>query len=245
MRSSERTIIYSALVVLGAMNLLFLLSASGRSAFAEAAAWLQSLGPAESLTLVDGENQLVLRNESGRLAWGGGDIKQDYTIAFVDIGRVMNPLMEAPGLVEERERLHEELQATEADYRSRLDAFGDEIQGMDRQSPEAQAKMEQARALYQEYIQWSQEAMEREGRLAAQHMQNAYRDFIAAVDVVAERLGADIVLRYNPPDKEFQSDDPDDTMTDIRLRTALRLPEGLDITEEVMQELAITDIEEE
>ena len=50
-----------------------------------------------------------------------------------------------------------------------------------------------------------------------------------------------MVLRFIPPDGEFEQGNPDSTIMQIRLRSALRLPEGLDITDEVLAELGLDD----
>ena len=69
MKRTERFVIYTTLVALGASNVVFLLSSTGKTAFAEAANWLDSLGPAESLKLVDGDKELrvaiTVRNGAG------------------------------------------------------------------------------------------------------------------------------------------------------------------------------------
>jgi len=54
-------------------------------------------------------------------------------------------------------------------------------------------------------------------------------------------MGIDIVLRFIPTEKEFQGQDAESALNEIRLRSALRYPAGLDITEEVLEELAIQD----
>ncbi len=242
MKTRERAVIYSLLAVLVMLNGVFLLSSSGRVALAEAAAWLQDLGPAASVTLTDEQNrELVLRNKAQRLSWGEGQFRQTYSVAFVEIGRALNPLMEQQTFVEERERLRAELEPIEEDYQRRLDAYGEQLRNADQRSPEAQQKLFEAQRLYEEYMQWGQQAMQRQNELAAQHFERAYRELVSAVDVVSERMGIDIVLRFIPTEKEFQGQDAESALNEIRLRSALRYPAGLDITEEVLEELAIQD----
>jgi len=244
MKSAERAVIYSALIVLGAMNVVFFLSHSGQSAMAEAAAWLSDLGPADSLKLVDNDKELVVRNKAGRLAWGDDDFRRTYTVGFVDISRALNPLMESAAFAEEREALRKELDTSEQDYRTKLEAMGEQIQGMDRDSPQTKEKIDEYRKLYEEYMHWAQEtAMPKRNDLDVKHLQQAYRELVSAVNVVADKMNVDIVLRFIATDKDFKAANAEQALTEIRLRTAVKYPEKLDITNEVMQELSLKDKE--
>ena len=239
MKRTERMFIYPLLLLLVAVNAVVLLSSTGRTALAEASNWLADLGPADSLRLTDGDKEVVVRAKKGRVAWGESDFKQTYAIGFIDIGKVLNPLMDAGALKEDRDRLSKELQDTESDYKSKLDAYGEQIKGMDRQSPEAQAKLDEARKVYSEYMEWGQKAVGQRNKLNAQQMEKSYKELVSAVDVVADKLGIDIVLRFIPTEKEFTAEDGEQALTEIRLRTALKYPNALDITNEVLEELSI------
>ena len=94
MKRTERLFIYPVLIVLLVLNAVLVLSNTGRTAMAEAAAWLGDLGPADALKLVDGDKEMVIRNKAGRLAWGEDGFHQTYTVAFMDISKILNPLME-------------------------------------------------------------------------------------------------------------------------------------------------------
>jgi Skp family chaperone for outer membrane proteins len=239
MKRTERTVIYAALIVLAAFNAIFLLSHSGQRALAEAASWLDSLGPADSLILVDNGKEMEVRNRGGRVAYGTGDFKQTYSVAFVDISKALNPLMEAEQYTEERDTLRKELEEKEAEYKTQLDAFGEQLQGADQSDPATQEKFAAAQKVYQEYLEWGQQAMERRNTLDAEHLQKAYRDLVSAVDVVADKLGVDIVLRFIPTAQDFKATDAEAALTEIRLRTAVKYPDALDITSEVLEELSL------
>ncbi|MFT5206085.1 MAG: hypothetical protein ACI9GC_001394, partial [Phycisphaerales bacterium] len=49
----------------------------------------------------------------------------------------------------------------------------------------------------------------------------------------------DMVLRFIPQDTDLIHETPEATMMQIRLRSALRLPEGIDVTDEVLSELGL------
>jgi hypothetical protein len=65
---------------------------------------------------------------------------------------------------------------------------------------------------------------------------------IAAVDVVADRLGIDVVFRFIPTANDFQSFNSGQAYVSVRARIALKYPEALDITDEILEELAL-DVE--
>jgi Skp family chaperone for outer membrane proteins len=242
MKPTERTVIYAALGLLAAMNAMFLLSNSGRAALAESTAFLADiLGPAEAVKLVDGDKEVEIKAKDGRVTWGSGDFRQTYTVAFVDISRGLNPLMESEALVEERKTLTDELEAREKEYRERLDAFGAELKDADRNDPAAQERFKEAQAVYEEYMAWGKDAVSRRNALDVQQLQKSYKELASAVDVVAQKLGVDIVLRFIPTENEFKAQDADGALTEIRLRTALKYPSGLDITGEVLEELSVQD----
>jgi Skp family chaperone for outer membrane proteins len=244
MKSKERIVTSVALIFLGAMNLVFLLSNAGRAAFAEAGAFIaQTLGPAEELKLIgEGGKEVSVRAKSGRIAWGEGDFRQTYTLAFVDIGKAINPLMEASDLVEEREALRQELETAEKDFTARLEAVSQELRGMDQNSPEFREKYEAATKLYEEYQTWGREvALKKRDEMDVKHLQRVYKELTSAVNIVADRLGIDVVLRFIPTDKDFIALNADQALSEVRLRSAVKYPERLDITSEVLQELNVQD----
>lgn len=242
MKPTERIVLYTALGLLGAMNTVFLLSSTGRTAFAETRDFLADvLGPAEAVKLTDGDKEVEVKAKDGRVTWGTGDFKQTYTIGFVDISKALNPLMEQASFTEERKTLADELDAKDKEYREKLDAFGEELKTADRNDPAAQEKFKEAQALYKEYTDWGKTAIGRRNTMDVAQLQKAYKELVSAVDVVSQKLGVDIVLRFIPTENEFKAIDAEGALTEIRLRSAVKYPTGLDITSEVLEELSLKD----
>jgi Skp family chaperone for outer membrane proteins len=241
MRSRERTLIYSVLIFLAASNAVLLLSATGQPALASAAAWLEGLGPAESLTLTgaEGAKDLVLQNRKGRLSWTEDAFSRAYSTAFVHISTVLNKLMTSTSREEERQALADELAKTDQDFRTRLEDLQQRAAGLDQESPEFKSLFEEGQRVFNEYQAWSRGAMARRNQLDAEQLEKAYRELIEAVEVVGARDGIDIVYRFIPTGEEFKASDRGEALDAIRLRTALRYPEGLDITPEVLEELSL------
>jgi len=241
MRTSERTFIYAALTIVVASNALLLLSAADRPALASAAAWPEALGPAESLTLsgADDDKELVLRNRNGRLSWADDHFSRAYSAGFVHISTVLNKLMTSPSREDERQQLADELTKTEQDFRNRLDDLQQRAAGLDQESPEFKALIEEGQRAFNEYQAWSRGAMARRNQLDAEQLETSYRALVEAVEVVGARSGIDIVYRFIPTGEDFKASDRGEALDAIRLRTALRYPEGLDITPEVLEELSL------
>ena len=77
--------------------------------------------------------------------------------------------------------------------------------------------------------------------MGATHLEMAYREITAAVNVVADRLEIDLVIRFIPPDDEFVLTNEAAAIDQIRLRSLLRYPEACDITSDVLEELNLED----
>jgi hypothetical protein len=247
----ERIIVYTVLIALVAMNAMLFLSQAGPSALAQDATQEEtdaSAVPApsapeavDSITFAgEGDaDPLVLQNHEGRLAWGDSPYDRTYSIAYVNIGDVLNGLMQASEFADEREPLMNELREEEEVYRQRLEDLRSRMEGLDPQSEEAGRLYQEGQRVHQEYVNWQQQAIDRLGKLDAEHLERAYRTFLDAVAIVADRRNIDIIYRFIPTDEPFNAENPEQAMLNIRLRPVLHYPEELDITDAVMDELAL------
>jgi Skp family chaperone for outer membrane proteins len=196
------------------------------------------LGPVESIAFA-GEDKLTVSNNEGHLSWGEETTSQLWSIGFMETGKALSQLLQAEHFLDEREELTEELKGNLAEARELITSMQEEGNSLDPESPEApefRKRWELARAEFQQLQRLSSEA---QARLVAKQMETAYEEIIEAVNVVSERLKIDIVLRFIPPDNQFNAENPDAIIMQIRLRTALKLPEGIDITDEVLAELGL------
>ncbi len=231
MHRCERFVIYGALFLLGAANLALLLESQGAAAHAAAPASPGSLGPAESLSLAGAGGDLVLRNRAGRLAWADSDHAQALSVGFVSVDKIVDLLMAAEKYVADRDRLQQEISLRDQDILGRMQAMQAQP-GFDATTPEAQQ-------LGAEADRWRTERVQRLGQLAATQIEDAYRDLVAAVDVVADRRGIDLVFRFTPTAEPFEAPGPPAAYTAIRDRLVLRSPATLDITDAVLEELSL------
>ena len=239
MRNRERLVVYGSLIVLAMINFSVLLGRTGTPAFADEQP--EPSLPVSALTLLgaDGAKDVVVSNRNGRIAWGAAPHDRVHSVAYVYIGKVLRQLMASEALQEDREVLLAELNEKETEYREKLDAVGEQLQQMPPDSPEAQQAYQEGSTMYQEYMAWQQEAMVRRGKMDAEHLERAYRELIEAVQVVGDRKEIDTIYRFIPTEEPFESENPEQAMMSIRLRTALRYPEDLDITDDVLEELSL------
>jgi len=241
MSHRERAVIYCLLAALVAVNAVIVLGNGGNAAIAAPRVEQPTVHALDSLTLKSGGNgaDLSLHNEGGRLAWGKTPSKRLHSEAFVFIGNVLKQLMKSEQFDEDRERLFAELSEKEKEYSEQLEAVGSRLQGLEPDSPEARETYKRGQDVYQQYMDWQQKALARRGAMDAEHLERAYREMTAAVEVVASRKDIDLVYRFIPTDEPFNADNPEAAMNAIRLRTALLYPKGLDITDEVMEEMSL------
>jgi Skp family chaperone for outer membrane proteins len=239
MNNRERIVIYGAMMLLAAMNLAALVGHTGRAAAADPVMAGDRLGPAETLTLTDGEDQLVLQNRGNRLSWSVSDHARAYSVGLVHVGRAVGPLLEADQYQEELARLGEELQQRDQEMTERIAAFLQENRDLEPDDPRAAEIQRAYQGLLQELERRRMEGTQRIDRLRAEHVERAYRDFVAAVEVVAQRRQIDIVWRFIPTANEFQAQTLVAAYTSVRSRLAVKYPEAIDITDAVLQELAL------
>lgn len=239
MNNRERVVIYAALGALAALNLAALSGEGTSPAHAGAAAAPDQLGPTDTLTLVEEEQNLVLRNRQGRLSWSDSAHARAYSVGFVHVGKILQPLLRAEGYVEEYRRMEEEIRAGDEELSEGISAFEQEHRDLAPDDPDA----EDVRRAYQELIRnrerYRRQGGRRLGTLHAGQIERAYRDFVAAVEVVADHRQIDIVFRFIPIDNEMQTAAPAQAYTAIQSRIAIKYPDGLDITDDVLEELAL------
>lgn len=238
MSHRERITIYSILGLVVILNLSLLFAPQGKAAIAAASEWFQDLGPADRLIL-NGENRLHVRNVEGRLSWSDNEHGRAYGLGFIQLSKVLNALMERPALAEEREALQNDLQARADAYESQLEEISGQLNNLPENSPEFARILEQGQAIYNEYLQWNQEAATLRDRLVSEQYARSYNELVAAVDVVADRRGVDLVLRFSPNRAEFDDDNTDQALVEIQQRIAIKYPDGLDLTDDVITELAL------
>jgi Skp family chaperone for outer membrane proteins len=199
------------------------------------------LGPTDSVVLAGSDGDVTIKNNDGRLSWGDKKTSTVWSIGFMETGKALSQLLKAGHFIEDRDDLEEELMGTISETRSALEAVAEEAKNLEPDNPKRIEIRQQWERLYDEFQRLQKIGANARSVLMAKQMQESYEEIVEAVNVVSERMNIDIVLRFIPPDGEFDQGNPDSTIMQIRLRTALRLPEGIDITNEVLAELGLDD----
>ena len=197
------------------------------------------LGPLNGITLAGEKEDLTISNVEDHIAFGEEKTSRVWSVGFVEVGRAISQLMQAEHFIEARDTLNVELEAQIASARERiqsLQAEGNALEDNSPDIPEFRQRWEIARA---EFQQLQKIGFDTRNALLAEQMAASYEELVEAVNVVSERMNVDMVLRFIPQDREFTQVTPEATMMQIQLRSALRVPEGINITDEVLSELGL------
>lgn len=240
-------ILKSGTAVLLAVAMLMIMMTSSRwaeSAQAEDDASPPTLGPASKVLLENAEAETItLSVNNERVSWGDTAQKRIYSQAYVHIGKALQALLQGASYREEQERLGEELRDTQQAIGEAFAALQERMQEVGPEDPEAEEINQQAQQLMQQRDRFIQQASAAQSTLQAEQVERVYRELVDAVNVVADRMGIDTVHRFIPTDDAFEIQPGpqafQNAMLQIRLRSVLRYPTQIDITDEVMEELGI------
>lgn len=244
MRTTERLVIYTLLatllvaVVAGFRDPTVALA---HSAARPGAASPDDLGPTDALILRGSKGDLRVRNGDGRIAWGDRPTERAYSLAFVHVDRIMSAFMEGTRYADARARLEERHEARGKEIQQKRDDFMREFGQVEPGHPDFERAMEAWGSLRKLMESMREEMGKEYEALLKEQIEQAWKEILAAIDVVAERRGIDIVLRFVPATKAFDAEDPEGGIHQLFPRTVLRMPEALDLTGDVMRELNIRD----
>ncbi len=198
-----------------------------------------TIGPADAVVLAGSDGDVTIKNSEGRVSWGEEKTSTAWSVGFMETGKALSQLLKAEHFIDSRKELDAELSGKLEETRDALEAISEEGKALEPDDPSTGEVRQRWQQLYEEFQRIQKISADARGLLYAEQMQESYNEIVEAVNVVSERLDIDIVLRFIPPDGEFEQVTPDATIMQIRLRTALRLPEGVDITDEVLSELGL------
>lgn len=242
MSRSERTVLLPLVLFACACSFLALLITAGRPAIAAAERWLDKLGPTEGVILSGAEANdasIEIRNVEDRLAWSDSAHDRAYSVGLIDLNNVLPKMMNSERYVQQRDDLRAELQARDLEYQERNRELQEKYEGITRESPDFAEAMQAMEELNQEYQLFQRDAVQRINVLQAEQLERAYGDIVSAVEVVCDERNLDLVFRYIPVDEEFTGETSADAMNEIRMRSLLRYPDGIDITDAVLDEMAL------
>lgn len=252
MQAKERIFVYGALAGLAAAVAL---QFPARTASADR--YSTDLGPADSLILTGKSGNLTVRNADGHLQWGDQATSRALALGAVHSDRVLRALLKSERMADERKSLEEEAKSKDDDFRRRYKDLEEKYKDVDPKSPNFEDARKEMNAFFEEANSFRTTISTRFAKMRAGQYEKAYKDMVAAVDLVAERQKIDVVFRFVPTGYTFEMEKPEavegeemdeealssgmvaHTLDSIRARTFLRAPESVDLTDEVMKELGV------
>lgn len=201
------------------------------------------LGPAEGLILTsaDGKDTVRMEAKDGHIAWGDRSTNRVWSVASVDIDKVMKKVLEGASYVDKRKEAQEGAQAEEAAFNKRAEDIKAKYPlPTDGSQPPQEAQREFG-MLQQEYNKWLEGVRTRDDKIAADQFEQAYRELVAAVETISEKESIDLVFRFFPTADPFKSERAGEALAQIQSRTFLKYPASIDITADVMKALNLTE----
>lgn len=199
------------------------------------------LGPADALVLRGTKGDLRVRNEGGRIAWGSEPTDRAMSIAFVHVDKIMEQLMEAPRFADARTELEERERTKMKEFEAKREEFMQQYGRINPDHPDFERASEAWGVLREALEQWRTEMAEEMEKLMKEQIEGSWKDVLSAVDVISDRRGIDLVMRFVPTSEPFEAEDPTGGIMQVVERSVLRMPETLDLTPEVMKELNLRD----
>lgn len=221
--------------VLSSALTAFFLSATDRTASARAFV-PQDLGPADALVLT-GKSELRLANVDGRLSWSNQPTSRAFSLGTVHVGRILEALLMSDKYARELEDYLSEQQRMSEQFEARYKQMLEKAGKIDEDSPEAPAAREEFEAFQREFTVWNESSESGVRAMESRHYQSAYADLREAVEVVADRRKIDLVMRFIPPADKITVGDTASITQQLMARTFLRLPDSIDMTDDVLTEM--------
>jgi Skp family chaperone for outer membrane proteins len=201
------------------------------------------LGPADSVVIA-GKVPVKLTNVDGHVSFGDGASHRIYSIGTVNVSKGVRALMESARFSAERDRLTEERTAKEEEFEKRAKDLRERITKAGDDEDADPKLREDIESFQQDVGEWGESHEKAQRDLIATQYEAAYGDLREAVEVVADRRKLDIVMRFVPSSEKLEPGTPEDIARQLLARTFVRIPEALDITDEVMRELNVTEVKE-
>ncbi len=238
------TVAIVAASVLSSALTAFLLKVD-EPAGAISASAMGDLGPADALVLSGKDGTLTVSNRSGRVSWAEDATARSHSVGTLHVGRIMSALLQSDAFTREREQIAEANEARGKEFEARYRSLVEKARSMDKDSPDMPAAREEFEAFQSEFSAWNEATQAEAEALQSRQYQDAYSRLRDAVDVVADRRKIDLVLRFIPPADKIRPGDQDAIVQQMMSRTFVRVPESIDITDDILREMNLTAPKEE
>lgn len=161
----------------------------------------------------------------------------DHRIAVCAMPSLINELMASERYLPEREDPAPELREEFEDLREELDALNENLEGAGPDDPNAARDIQRRREVFQR-LQALQSRLSRAVETkTAEQFAECYALVRSSANAVAEDLGFDYVIATGDPDESLSTTISEVTLRQITARPVLRFPKGVDITDDVRDDL--------
>lgn len=202
------------------------------------------LGPADAVVLLESKERkdsLRLTNAGGRLSFGERATDRVWSVGAVDVDTCMKRLLATGEFADRRKEVEDEARKQEEQFRAQMQEIEAKYGNITPDDPKFPEAQREANGIFEAMRRWREGQGRIVGKLAAEQIETAYRRLVEAVEVVADREKVDLVFRFIPTAKAFETDTMEAAGLQVRERTFLRSPESLDLTTEVLKELGVED----
>ena len=239
MGRAERIFVYSLLAIL-----FVAVFTAGEPRLASTATAIEprmpeELGPADTLLLSGNDGELSITNGDGRIAWNNEPTSRAWSIGAVNLSEILPEILNRERYLEEIKELEALAIEQNGEFEDGFKALQDEYGDIGPDDPKFAEAQQRAQALMAQYNEWQQKTLAIRAKKAAEQLESAYREAVEAVEVVADNRKIDVVYRFIPTSEAFKGDTPEQAAEQIRLRTMMRYPDQIDLTEAVREELGI------
>jgi hypothetical protein len=249
MRSTDRLLVVLSCIVAFVSLALHLGPRSGgpggEAHAASAPERAGDLGPADAVVLRDAkpargaDADVRLRVEGGRVAWNDRATSKAWSIAAVHVDVLMKALLNGSTYADKRKELEDEAIKQEEEFRRRIAEARARFEALPPQSPDAIEAQAAGQRLIAEFNRFQDGSMRIREKVFAEQIEAAYRELVVAVENVADKEGIDIVVRFTPTARPFETDSALGAREAVVSRTFLRSPEIIDITDAVRDALGL------
>lgn len=202
------------------------------------------LGPADAVVLLESKERkdsLRLTNAGGRLSFGDRATDRVWSVGAVDVDTCMKRLLATGEFADRRKEIEDEARKQEEQFRAQMQEIEAKYGNITPDDPKFPEAQREANGVFEAMRRWREGQGRIVGKLAAEQIETAYRRLVEAVEVVSDREKVDLVFRFLPTARPFETDTMEGAGVQVQGRTFLRSPESLDLTAEVLKELGVKD----
>lgn len=163
--------------------------------------------------------------------------KPEHSIAVCATPSIINELMASPRFKPDRENAAPDIRKKLEDLRDELNDLRERLKGADPNDPGAQADSQKAREDVSEFQRLQQQYLGAVEAKTAEQFAQCFALVKSSANAVAEKLGYDYVISTGDPDEELSKTDSNVTLRQITARPVIRFPKGVDITDDVRDDL--------